>query len=108
TTPWPATVGSGQVLWLSRLGSRSFLQGLRHRALRGAAGIDRQDGPRNALRPVSEQKLDGVRHVIDGCEPAQRAPAGDSLTALVVHGLGHGRLQETGGNRVHVDAHATD
>src|SRR5207253_3652058 len=60
------------------------------------AGVDREHGPRDALRPIAEQELDGVCYVVDVGQTAQRAAPGDLFPFRVFEPLRHLGVHEAG------------
>src|SRR2546430_2894490 len=70
-------------------------------ALGRGAGVDREDGPRNACRSVAEKKRDGACHIVDvGKAPKRTAPR-DLLPLLAVEALRHLRVHEARCDGIH-------
>src|SRR5258705_10781262 len=76
--------------------------------LRSAAGIDGEHRAGDALGLRTEQKLDGVRDVLDRRKTAQCASARDLFPALAFQALCHVGVHEPWRDRVHIDAHPAD
>src|SRR3954452_7236039 len=74
----------------------------------GAAGIDRHHCAGDVPAAVAEQKLDGVRHVLDLGQAVQGAAPYDPLALLVAEAAGHVGVDEARGDGIDGDPEAAD